>query len=163
MNALSLFYNVCLSYYVYLYVQLAAWKLKLCVKKNVKIKKPYILVFSTVDDGWGHGYYLVEALCLTKSAFSLLGMLISWAMFLLNASSNKLPRFESLPNKKYLCWDNETWSELVPDTYKHTEKITGCSHFQEHCNYNFSKGTFLWKQIVLQLYKAKKCALLKVF
>ncbi len=29
-------------------------------KKNVKTKKTDI--FSTVDDGWGHGYYLVEAL-----------------------------------------------------------------------------------------------------
>ncbi len=76
----------------------------------------------------------VKALCLTKSSFSLLGMLIFWTMFLLNASSKKLPNFKSLPNKKYLCWDNETWSELVPDTYKHTEQISGSSHFQGHCN-----------------------------
>jgi hypothetical protein len=76
----------------------------------------------------------VEALCLTKSSFSLLGMQIFWAMFLLNASSKKLPNFKSLPNKKYLCWDNKTWSEPVPDTYKHTEKISGSSHFQGHFN-----------------------------
>ncbi len=44
----------------------------LCKKESKK--KPDI--FSTVDYGWGHGYYLVEALCLTKSSFSLLGMLI---------------------------------------------------------------------------------------
>ncbi len=55
----------------------------------------------------------------------------------------KQPNFESSPNKKYLCWDNETWSEPVPDTYKYTEKISGCSHFQGHCNYNFSNDTFL--------------------
>ncbi len=38
---------------------------------------------------------------------------------------------------KSICagtWDNETWSEPVPDTYKHTEKNAGCSHFQGHCN-----------------------------
>ncbi len=99
-------------------VQSEAQKLKLCVKKNVKIKKNRYL--STVDDGWGHGYYLVEALCLTKSSFSLLGMLIFWALFLQNASSKKLPNFKSSPNKKYLCWDNETWSEPLPDTYKET-------------------------------------------
>jgi hypothetical protein len=101
-------------------------------KKECKNKKSEI--FSTVDDGWGHGYYLLEAVCLTKSSFSLSGMLIFWAMFLQNASSKKLPNFKSLPNKKYLCWDNETWSEPVPDTYKDTEKITGGSHFQGHCN-----------------------------
>jgi hypothetical protein len=71
----------------------------------------------------------VEAVSLTESSFSLLGMLIFWAMFLQNASSKKLPKFKSSPNKKYLCWDNETWSESVPDAYKHTEKIAGCSHF----------------------------------
>jgi hypothetical protein len=101
-------------------------------KKECKNKKTDI--FSTVDDGWGHGYYLVEALCLTKSSFSLLGMLIVWAMFLQNASSKKLPNFKSSPNKKYSCWDNENWSEPVPDTYKHTEKIAGYSNFQGHCN-----------------------------
>jgi hypothetical protein len=70
-------------------------------------------------------------------------MQIFWAMFLQNASSKKLPKFKSLPNKKYSRWDNETWSEPVSDTYKHTQKNSGCSHFQGHCNWNFSNGTFL--------------------
>ncbi len=94
----------------------------------------------------------VEALCLTKSSLSLLGMLIFWAMFLLNASSKKLPNFKSSPNKKYFCWDNETWSEPVPDTYKHTAIVRDIAirilvkvHFCES-----------------KLYKAKKCALLKI-
>jgi hypothetical protein len=43
-------------------------------KKECKNKKTDI--FSTVNDGWGHDYYLMEALCLTKSSFSFLGMLI---------------------------------------------------------------------------------------
>ncbi len=91
----------------------------------------------------------VEALCLTKSSFSLLGMLIFWAMFLLNASSKKRPNFKSSPNKKYLCWDNETWSEPVPDTYKHTEKIA----FRILVKVHFCES---------KLYKAKKYALLKI-
>jgi hypothetical protein len=53
-------------------------------KKECKNKKTDI--FLTLDDGWGHGYYLVEALCLTQSSFSLLGILIFWAMLLQNAS-----------------------------------------------------------------------------
>ncbi len=65
----------------------------------------------------------VEALCLTKSSFSLLGMQIFWAMFLLNASSKKLPNFKSSPNKKYLCWDNETWSEPVPHIQTHRKNF----------------------------------------
>ncbi len=101
---------------------------------KIECKNKKTDIFSTVDDGWGHGYYLVEAICLTKSSFSLLGMKISWAMFLQNASSKKLPNFKNSPNKKYLCWNNETWSEHVPDTYKHTEKIADCSNFQGHCN-----------------------------
>jgi hypothetical protein len=68
-------------------------------KKECKNKKKQD-IFSTVDDGWGHGYYVVEALCLTKSSSSLLGMLIYWAMFLQNASSKKLSNFKSSPNKK---------------------------------------------------------------
>jgi hypothetical protein len=44
-------------------------------------------------------------------------------VFLQYASSKKLLNFNNPPNKKYLFWDNETWSELVPYTYKHTEKI----------------------------------------
>ena len=43
-------------------------------KKECKNKKTDI--FSTVDDGRGHGYCLVEALCLTKSSFSLLDIVI---------------------------------------------------------------------------------------
>ncbi len=101
-------------------------------KKECKNKKKTD-IFSIVDDGWGHGYYLVKALCLTKRSFSFLSMLIFWARFLQNASLKKLPNFKISPNKKYLCWDNETWSEPVPDTYKRTEKIAGCSHFQGHC------------------------------
>jgi hypothetical protein len=46
----------------------------LCKKECKNNKKTDI--FSTVDNGWGHGYYLVEALCFTKSSFSLLGMII---------------------------------------------------------------------------------------
>ncbi len=71
---------------------------------------------------------------LQKKLFQSLRHANFWAMFLQNASSKKLPNFKSLPNKKYLCWDNETWSEPVPDTYKDTEKIAGGSHFQGHCN-----------------------------
>jgi hypothetical protein len=41
---------------------------------------------------------------------------------------------KALSVKKYLYWDNETWSEPVLDTYKHIEKIAGGSHFQGHCN-----------------------------
>ncbi len=104
-------------------VQSAAQKLKLCVKKNVKKIKTYI--FSKVDDGWGHGYYLVEALCLTKSSFSLLSMLIFWLSFYKMHHRKNCPNFKSSPNKKYFCWDNKTWLEPVPETYKHTEKISG--------------------------------------
>ena len=64
----------------------------------------------------------VEALCLTKSSFSLLGMLIFWAMFLQNASSKKLLNFKSLPNKKYLCWDNETLNLSLCQTHTNTQK-----------------------------------------
>jgi hypothetical protein len=58
-------------------------------------------------------------------------MLIFWAMFLQNASSKKLLNFKSSPNKKHLCWDNETWSEPVPDTYKHTEKLQIAAIFRD--------------------------------
>jgi hypothetical protein len=69
----------------------------------------------------------VEALCLTKSSFSLLGMLI----FLQNASSKKLQNFKSSPNKKHLCWDNETWSEPVPETYKDKKKLQVAAIFRD--------------------------------
>jgi hypothetical protein len=46
----------------------------------------------------------------------------------------KTAKLYKLAKQKYLCWDNETWSEPVPGTHKHTEKIAGYSHFQGHCN-----------------------------
>ncbi len=52
-------------------------------------------------------------------------------MFLQNTSSKKLPNFKSSPKKKYLLWDNETWSESVPDTYKDTEKFQVAAIFRD--------------------------------
>jgi hypothetical protein len=54
------------------------------------------------------------------------------AMFLQYASLKKLLNFESLPNKKYLCWGNETWSEPWLDTYKHTKKLQVTAIFREN-------------------------------
>ncbi len=55
----------------------------------------------------------------------------------------KLAKVSKPPNKKYLCWDNKTWSAPVPDTCKRTEKIAGCCHFQVQCNWNVCHGKFL--------------------
>ena len=100
----------------------------------------------------------VEALCLTKSSFSLLGMLIFWAMFLLNASSKKLPNFKSLPNKKYLCWDNETWSDLCQKHTNTQKKFQLPAIFRDIAIRILVKVHFCESK----LYKAKKCALLKI-
>jgi hypothetical protein len=34
----------------------------------------------------------------------------------------KLPNFKSLPNKKYLCWDNETLNLSLCQTHTNTQK-----------------------------------------
>jgi hypothetical protein len=84
-------------------------------------------------------------------------------MFLQKASWKKLPNFKSSPKKKYLCWENKTWSEPMLDTYKQIEKLQVAAIFRDIAIKTLVMVHFCErKYIVLQLYSAKKCASLKV-
>jgi hypothetical protein len=58
-------------------------------------------------------------------------------VFLQYSSSKKQSNFQSLPNKKYLCSDNETWSALVPDTFSIRKKLQVAAIFRDNMQFDF--------------------------
>jgi hypothetical protein len=101
-------------------------------------KQRYCDIFSTGYDDWGYDKYLVEALWLTSTFFNFLGMqfwldqIHVFAVCITEKTTLQCGPFQSPPNQKSLCWYYETWSALVPDTYKQMEKIQVPATFHDN-------------------------------